>query len=449
MPASQPLRIFVAMPGTTMGEGVWDNIPEIKSGLLDPVRQQISERLSRPAELIIEKDKLSIEPIHRSMFREAYDADVYIADLTGANANVYLELGVRWALRDGVTIPISQDVGQVKFNVSSTRVIPYGIGPNALRLAINQIVEAAVHGIQNPGTVDNPVRSGSPTVAIERSRLDGLNAEIERLKSERADDLVSAAAGAEPQFAISLLRQALERNPYNFDAHFRLGVLLRKAGNYEAATDALRNGLNIQSNNAECWRELAVAQSLAGKLDDAEYSAQRSLQINPDNKETHSNLGGVYRRRARGLPSAQRHEKLEQAKASYLRAHQLDRNDTYSLINIALIDLWLASGSSDAEATLKKLELLTRLETMNNPSDPWKQFDLTTTLALLGRASDAVAAAHDAIGLVPPGQIDTHLISAIAPLRDSLGSSLIEEQQRDAIARVIEVFESARTNQSL
>jgi hypothetical protein len=35
------------------------------------------------------------------MFREAVDADVYIADLSGANANVYLEPGVRWALGAG------------------------------------------------------------------------------------------------------------------------------------------------------------------------------------------------------------------------------------------------------------------------------------------------------------------------------------------------------------
>lgn len=42
--------------------------------------------------------------IHQSMFEEALRAPVYIADLTGLNANVYLELGVRWAVRDNVTV---------------------------------------------------------------------------------------------------------------------------------------------------------------------------------------------------------------------------------------------------------------------------------------------------------------------------------------------------------
>jgi tetratricopeptide (TPR) repeat protein len=82
----------------------WKDIEEIKQWLLEPAARGIGEQLGRRPELIIEKDKITSGPIHPSMFREALDSDVYIADLSGANPNVYLELGVRWALRDGVTI---------------------------------------------------------------------------------------------------------------------------------------------------------------------------------------------------------------------------------------------------------------------------------------------------------------------------------------------------------
>jgi hypothetical protein len=114
------LRVFVAMPGTTMGEkATWGNIGEIKESLLEPVAKLLEQRLNRKVTLVIEKEKTATGTIHRSMFAEAMDADIYIADLTGANPNVYLELGVRWALRDGVTIPVCQDLSEVKFNVSS------------------------------------------------------------------------------------------------------------------------------------------------------------------------------------------------------------------------------------------------------------------------------------------------------------------------------------------
>lgn len=82
--------------------------------------------------------------IHRSMFREAMEADVYIADLSGANPNVYLELGVRWALRDAVTVLIAQDVRQVLFNAAASRVIGYGPMPEELKEAKRQITEAVV-----------------------------------------------------------------------------------------------------------------------------------------------------------------------------------------------------------------------------------------------------------------------------------------------------------------
>jgi tetratricopeptide (TPR) repeat protein len=442
----RPVRIFVAMPGTTMGADAWDNIAEIKSNLLEPIAERVGIRLDRPAELVIEKDKLSIEPIHGSMFREAYEADVYIADLTGSNANVYLELGVRWALRDSVTIPISQNVAAVKFNVSATRVIPYGMAPNALRQAVEQIVEAAVHGLMNPVQVDNPVRYGHPTVAIGRTELDQLHQEIADLKAERGDDLVSLAEEAEPTAAIALLRHALTLNRNNFRAHFLLGVRLRKAGEYREAAAVLRDGLMIRPNDAEGWRELAVAQSLGSELGEAEVSINRSLALDPRNIESHANLGGIYRRQARLETDPDRKvELLRLARSSYADAHELEKNNTYPLINIALIDVWLAEDGPDRMTTLRKLELLTDLETMNNPEDPWKFLDLSTTRALLGKGELAASTALRAIELVRPGELRSHLTSAVHPLQDSLDSPSLGEDQRTAILQVLDVFETAMT----
>jgi len=195
-----PLRIFVAMPGSTMGGGArWNDIEEIKRRLLEPMAMQLGDELGRPVELVIEKDKLASGPIHLSMFREAVDSDVYIADLSGANANVYLELGVRWALMDNVTILISQEIDEdVKFNVSGNRVIPYGPMPNELDRAISQIVASALSGVHNPQKIDSPVRNSLPLVTAPRSDWDALHDEISRLKQSQADDLIADARKAMP-----------------------------------------------------------------------------------------------------------------------------------------------------------------------------------------------------------------------------------------------------------
>jgi len=225
------------MPGSTMGQRArWSDIEEIKERLLEPARERLGKELGRPTDLVIEKDKLTSGPIHPSMFREAADSDVYIADLSGANPNVYLELGVRWALRDGVTILISQDIDDdVKFNVSGNRVIPYGPMPNELDRAISKIVASALSGMQDPPPIDSPVRNSLPLLTAPRTEWDNLRNEIARLKQSQADDLVAAARKAPPAQAIELLRQAVDRNPVSLQAHYQLGIALRKAADYPGA----------------------------------------------------------------------------------------------------------------------------------------------------------------------------------------------------------------------
>jgi len=122
---SSALRLFVAMPGTNLGsDAKWKN-PEDVRFFFGKVCETLVERLGRKVELIIEKEKRSGGVIHDSMFREAYEADVYIADLTGNNPNVFLELGVRYALRRGVTVIVSQDTKAIPFNVESMRAVQY------------------------------------------------------------------------------------------------------------------------------------------------------------------------------------------------------------------------------------------------------------------------------------------------------------------------------------
>ncbi len=135
------------------------------------------------------------------MFKEALQAPVYVADLTGSNANVYLELGVRWSLRDHVTVLVCQDVAQdVKFNVAPNRVIPYGRGSSELEAARRDIVRAIAHGIKN-NQVDSPVRDGLGLISVSRAEVDQLRVELAKLRQERGDEPVAAAKnGKNPEW---------------------------------------------------------------------------------------------------------------------------------------------------------------------------------------------------------------------------------------------------------
>lgn len=63
--------------------------------------------------------------IHRPMYERLLLAEIVVADLTFANANVFYELGVRHAAKPRSTILIYAKVGQLPFDVAPVRAIPY------------------------------------------------------------------------------------------------------------------------------------------------------------------------------------------------------------------------------------------------------------------------------------------------------------------------------------
>jgi tetratricopeptide (TPR) repeat protein len=441
----QLVRVFVAMPGSTMGERAkWADIEEIKRKLLQPVARRIGKGMGCPAKLVIEKDKVGSDPIYPSMFGEAAEADVYIADLTGANANVYLELGVRWALRDGTTVLIAQDVN-VLFNVSGNRVIPYGPMPDQLELAIDQIAASALKGLQDPEWVDSPVRRGRPLVTIPRTEWEGLQQEIARLKELQADELVAAALRLPPGQAIQMLRLAVERNPVSIRAHYELGVALRKAADYAGAITELQTVVSLDPASAPGWRELGVALSKSGQpeqLAEAVAAFQKAVELNPDDAETWSNLGGHRRRLAR-TSAAFDWAMLRKARDAYRHASGLLGNDTYSLVNAARIDLLLSAAEPErraaALAELRKLEFLARFEVGERPDDPWKRFDLADTLLLTGRAGDGLGELRAGIELIDPVNRESYLTSVMSPHREFLDADVLDAATADGVRKAIEI----------
>lgn len=63
--------------------------------------------------------------IDEVMYRELFQADLVIADLSAANLNAFYELGVRHALRPFTTIVISEDKLPYPFNLTHISIEPY------------------------------------------------------------------------------------------------------------------------------------------------------------------------------------------------------------------------------------------------------------------------------------------------------------------------------------
>lgn len=396
----QVLRMFVAMPGGTMGDNaVWHDIAEIREQLLAPVAARIGEQLACRVDLVIEKEKPIAGTIRRPMFAEAATADVYIADLTGANPNVYLELGARWALKNNVTILICQDTSDIRFNANDNRAIEYGWKPKELQDAINRITETALYGLRNPDHVDSPVREASDQILVSRAEYGALREDLEKLRHHQAEDLIDAALRSpDLRRRAEILEQATLRNPVSWRAYFELGATLRREGRYAEAEAAFRTVIALKDDHAPAWRELGMTLGKAGTADeDAVLAFDRALALDGRDAETWATQGGLFRRLARRrTPGSIDVATLERALACYERANDILPKNLYSLMNAARVTLLLAglrgSDTAPSLAEIGTLELLARYNTASDQDgEPWARIDLAYALLLSGRASEGVS----------------------------------------------------------
>lgn len=460
-------RVFVAMPGSMPSKAAWTDVNAIKDQLYGELEGKLASLVGRPVKIVIETDKVRTGDIYDSMWREAREADAYIADLTGANANVYVELGVRWALSDGPTVLICQhgDDG-VRFNAQNVRVIRYGPKFDQVRDAVDQIAgaiaDAFVDGRARPNFCDSPVLSRMKDSVVSRELYEELLAEKrklaeenERLKEEGAGELLRAAmATRDLDKRISLLRTATERAEGNETAWYRLGMTLLEVGRNAEAADALDRAVHLAPGKAELWLQLAIARSRGGELIRAEAALAEALQRDPENAGAWATRGGNYRRLARKQGTALDWDLMTKARDAYQKATTLQKNDSYLELNVAQLDLLLSRrdpGLCEKAAdklriveTLVSYEIEHALTTEDaNGVDYWNPFKIVTIQALTGRYDEAVEQVAKAVEPIPPAARRSYVESTIGPLEDVLAAAVLEQPAAEGLQRVISALKQA------
>lgn len=95
------------------------------------------------------------------------DSDIVIADLSGKNANVFYELGVRHAVNSNAVL-IADNIDDIPFDLRGLRTIVYEYEPESM-LALKSSLEKAINEIlKEPDKIDNPVRRFLYNREVER-----------------------------------------------------------------------------------------------------------------------------------------------------------------------------------------------------------------------------------------------------------------------------------------
>lgn len=114
--------------------------------------------------IIREVDRSQSGSITASIVRSIAKADVVIVDITGRNPNVFLELGIRYALRSKVTILLAQMGTQIPFDIKNYRYIEYDhFKPAEAR---RQIIDTIRQGISDDITSDSVVFDAIPNMSV-------------------------------------------------------------------------------------------------------------------------------------------------------------------------------------------------------------------------------------------------------------------------------------------
>ncbi|KFB69566.1 tetratricopeptide repeat protein [Candidatus Accumulibacter vicinus] len=442
------LRLFVAMPGTNMGASAeWKAPDQIKLHFYEPIRKALAERLSREVELVIEKDKVLGGPIHASMFRDALKADIYIADLTGNNANVYLELGARWTSRDAVTIVVSQNVSEILFNAAASRAIPYAKDPASLSKAISEVVKAVVEEIADPNHCDSPVRQSSDLVVHTRGYIEELQIENSKLKEQRGQDLFAAAVTTkQPDERLRLLHEVVNINPSRVDALVELGTELRKQTKYDESISILRRAVALDPKSSDAYREMGIAYGKQGDHEKSVHALEEAVRLAPEHAEALRNLGGALRRWGfRDAPSAIDWNAIRLAQERYATAARREPYDTYSLLNVAKLELLLSSTDPSrlpsAMSQFGKVKPLCEFNVSNDPEDPWRRFDLAESCLVSGDTHKGYELYKEAIAVVPLRHRESYLSSVLSPFHELLSLNVVSGELKNAIKKVCTLLE--------
>jgi MAP3K TRAFs-binding domain len=134
--------------------------------------------------------------IHKPMFERLILCDYAVADLTGANANVFYELGLRHGIKPASTVLVFAEGGaSLPFDVAPLRALPYKLGVDGKPAAASEDQQALTGKLiaARKGLTDSPifqVVDGFPDIQrlktdVFRDRVDYARQMKERLAKAR------------------------------------------------------------------------------------------------------------------------------------------------------------------------------------------------------------------------------------------------------------------------
>jgi tetratricopeptide (TPR) repeat protein len=331
--------------------------------------------------------------ISQEMFEYLEYSRFALTDITGLNANVFYELGVRHRARQAGTAIFRQVAAKLPFDIASIKAFFYEYQPDPQAAESRKTITQVLTESLQQNRIDSPVQRA---LIVQRAIAEqpGPRAMVEAdiLAAENA-----IRAGNKPA-AITAYRQALVSDPKNNLLHLRLGLLLKDQGDFEDALQHFTKAVELAPEYSDAHREKGIAENKlwrsakpeerAGEPDGIE-SLRAAIQYNPQDYDAHASLGGALKRSG----------KTQEALAEYERAVEVSQGHSYPLLNALKLKAQL-KGKLEIDSKLrfqmKRAERSLQAQVSADPplDPPWSFFDLAEIRLYNGDSAGFLATAE-------------------------------------------------------
>jgi MAP3K TRAFs-binding domain len=330
--------------------------------------------------------------IHKPMFERLMLCHYAVADVTGANPNVFYELGIRHALRPRSTAIIFREGTVIPFDIAMVRGISYstdgsGIpvnGETTIAAIAKQLEEARA----NPHD-DSPIFQlidKLPRWDIDHAKTDAFRSVVDYSKRYKAK-LASAVKEGEE----AVLRIARDPGLANL-LEVETGIVvdlflsLRDVKAYDAMIE-LYDRMPRPLQQAKMMREqLGFALNRKGRFEEAAKVLEAVIAEFGPSSETNGLLGRIYKDRwekAKAEDDFETKALLQQAIAAYVQGFEADWRDAYPGVNaVSLMEM--AEPPDPAQARILPVVRYAASQKAKNNPDYW-DFATLLELAVLGR----------------------------------------------------------------
>lgn len=342
-------------------------------------------------------------------------ADIVVADLSHTmNANVFYELGIRYSLRDRVTIPIWQRGTKLPADLQGILGVEYEpTNPKSNSEVFYRFIRQRLAS----RLTDSPVYKTIPTLAVaEAAELDSLRnrvSELElQLKRTRIDDAVRTVWNEAktllvkdaPDAALEKLKIAYDSAPDNLELGLEYGKLLSKQKRHEDAVRVLTKSVELATDSdgplSVLHRELGLAYSRLKKSRLAVDWLEKAVAEDPSDADAYGIIGGVYKQEL----------EIEKAIEAYERGFDADKTSTYCLLNIIALRM-IRNETGDhlrVKRYLPQADRLTQESVEAKGSDHWDAYDRGHSLLFAGKEAEAIDVFREALAATKTsGELDS------------------------------------------